>query len=44
MFGTMIPTVSGRTWITGFANYVVNAEDPFPNGLTTGDLWGLNER
>jgi proline racemase len=42
-YQAVIPTLSGRAWITGFANYVVDAEDPFPSGFTVGDLWGLNE-
>ncbi len=42
-YRAVIPTISGRAWITGFANYVVDAEDPFPKGFTVGDLWGLNE-
>ncbi len=42
-YRAVIPTISGRAWISGFANYVVDAEDPFPNGFTVGDLWGLNE-
>jgi proline racemase len=36
----VVPTLSGRAWITGFAHYVVDAEDPFPNGFTVGDIWG----
>jgi len=39
----VVPTLSGRAWITGFANYVVDAEDPFPNGFTIGDIWGMTE-
>jgi proline racemase len=35
----VIPTLSGQAWITGFANYVVDPEDPFPNGFTVGDIW-----
>jgi proline racemase len=35
-----IPTIRGRAWITGFAEYVVDASDPFPNGYTVQDLWG----
>jgi proline racemase len=42
-YRAVIPTIGGRAWISGFANYVVDAEDPFPNGFTVGDLWGLNE-
>ncbi len=36
----VVPTLSGRAWITGFAQYVVDAEDPFPEGFTVGDIWG----
>ncbi|MBI1765871.1 MAG: proline racemase family protein [Acidobacteria bacterium] len=42
-YRAVVPTISGHAWITGFANYVVDAEDPFPSGFTVGDLWGLNE-
>ena len=37
------PTISGRAWITGMANYVVDADDPFPTGFTVGDIWGASE-
>lgn len=39
-YKAVIPTISGRAWITGFANYVVDPDDPFPNGFTVGDIWG----
>jgi len=35
-----VPTITGRAWITGFAEYVVDESDPFPNGFTVQDLWG----
>ena len=35
-----VPTLSGRAWITGFADYVVDETDPFPDGFTLQDLWG----
>jgi len=35
-----IPTLSGQAWITGFSNYVLDPDDPFPNGFTVGDIWG----
>jgi proline racemase len=35
----VIPTITGTAWITGFASYVVDPEDPFPNGFTVGDIW-----
>mgnify|MGYP002725637071 CR=1 FL=1 len=37
----VVPTLSGRAWITGFAQYVVDPTDPFPDGFTVGDLWGM---
>lgn len=39
-YRAVIPTLSGRAWITGLAQYVTDSEDPFPNGFTVGDLWG----
>ncbi len=35
----VVPTLTGRAWITGFAHYVVDADDPFPEGFTVGDIW-----
>ncbi len=39
-YPAVVPTLSGRAWITGFANYVLEQDDPFPNGFTVGDIWG----
>jgi proline racemase len=38
-YKAVIPTITGRAWITGFANYVVDEDDPFPNGFVVGDIW-----
>jgi proline racemase len=38
-YPAVVPTISGQAWITGFANYVVDPTDPFPNGFTVGDIW-----
>ena len=38
----VVPTITGRAWITGFAQYVVDDSDPFPEGFTIGDIWGGN--
>jgi proline racemase len=35
----VVPTLSGTAWITGFASYVVDPGDPFPDGFTVGDIW-----
>ena len=39
-YPAVIPTLSGRAWITGFAQYVLEPDDPFPTGFTVGDIWG----
>ena len=31
--------ITGTAWITGFARYVVDPTDPFPDGFTVGDIW-----
>jgi proline racemase len=35
----VVPTITGSAWITGFADYVVDPTDPFPEGFTVGDIW-----
>ncbi len=39
-YAAVVPSLSGQAWITGFAQYVLDPEDPFPNGFTVGDIWG----
>lgn len=36
----VVPTIRGQAWVTGIAQYVVDPDDPFPNGFTVGDIWG----
>ncbi len=36
----VLPTISGRGWITAFSQLVLDETDPFPHGYTLGDLWG----
>ena len=38
-YRAVVPSISGQAWITGFAQYVVDPDDPFPNGFTVGDIW-----
>ena len=35
----IVPSITGTAWITGFASYVVDPTDPFPEGYAVGDLW-----
>ena len=42
-YPAVVPTLTGTAWITGFASYVLDPEDPFPTGFTVGDIWGAQE-
>jgi proline racemase len=35
-FPAVVPTVRGRAWITGFAQYLLDPDDPFPAGFLVG--------
>lgn len=35
----VVPSIQGRAWITGHVQHVLRADDPFPEGLTVGDIW-----
>jgi proline racemase len=37
----IIPAIQGRAWITGFHNYLLDPDDPFPEGYLVGDTWGV---
>jgi proline racemase len=35
----IVPTIGGRAWITGYARYVLQDDDPFPEGFVMADIW-----
>jgi proline racemase len=35
----VLPSITGRAWVTGRATWVLDDTDPFPAGYTLGDLW-----
>ncbi len=37
------PSISGRAWITGFHQYIVDATDPWPTGYRVADTWGTSD-
>jgi proline racemase len=39
----VVPQLTGSAWITGRTDLVVDPDDPFPDGFTVGDLWGLTD-
>ena len=41
-YQAVVPTLSGQAWITGISQYVLDAEDPFPEGFVVGDLWPVS--
>lgn len=42
-FDAVESSVTGRAWITGHSQYVLEDDDPFPEGYTLGDIWGARE-
>ncbi|HEY3884231.1 MAG TPA: proline racemase family protein [Vicinamibacterales bacterium] len=38
-YRAVAPELAGTAWITGFAQYVLDPQDPFPDGFTVGDIW-----
>jgi proline racemase len=38
-YQAVVPTITGSAWITSISQYVLDAEDPFPEGFTVGDIW-----
>ncbi|MGE3268561.1 MAG: proline racemase family protein [Chloroflexota bacterium] len=38
-YAAVVPTITGRAWITGMSQYVLAADDPFPEGFTVSDIW-----
>jgi proline racemase len=35
----VLPTITGRTWVTGQARWTLDPEDPYPRGYTLPDVW-----
>ena len=35
----VLPTVTGRAWVTGRSTWVLDPTDPYPTGYTVGDIW-----
>jgi len=38
-YRAIVPSITGQAWITGFASYVLDSTDPFPDGFRVGDIW-----
>jgi proline racemase len=40
----VVPAITGRSWITGFHQLVLDPTDPFPEGFQLPDTWGAGSR
>jgi proline racemase len=38
----ILPSITGRAWITGLHQYAVDPEDPWPQGYVLNDTWGVS--
>jgi proline racemase len=38
-YPAVLPTITGRGWVTGLSEWVLDDSDPFPEGYTIGDIW-----
>ncbi len=38
-YDAIIPSLSGRGWISGMSQYLLDPSDPFQTGFTVGDIW-----
>ena len=43
-FDAVIPAITGRAWITGFHQLVVDPTDPLAAGFKLPDTWGTGAR
>ena len=37
----IIPEISGRGWITGIHQHMLDPDDPWPDGYRLSDTWGV---
>jgi len=37
----ILPSITGRGWLTGFHQYLLDADDPYPQGYVLADTWGI---
>ena len=35
----ILPRITGRAWVTGYHQHVLDPTDPFPRGFRLGDMW-----
>jgi proline racemase len=40
----IVPSISGRAWITGTHQHLLDPDDPWPDGYRLGDTWPMKRR
>jgi trans-L-3-hydroxyproline dehydratase len=40
----IIPTITGRAWITGQSTLMLDPSDPWPDGYKISDTWPLDAK
>lgn len=40
----VVPALTGRGWIYGLSQYILDGSDPFPDGFTVADIWPRGSR
>lgn len=40
----VVPAIRGSAWITGFHTYLLDPDDPWPQGYVMSDTWGISGR
>ncbi|HYM67715.1 MAG TPA: proline racemase family protein, partial [Patescibacteria group bacterium] len=38
-YEAVVPQITGSAYVYALSNYVVDPDDPFPEGFTVGDIW-----
>jgi proline racemase len=38
----VVPSITGRAWLTAFHQYLLDPSDPFPTGYRIGDTWPMD--
>jgi proline racemase len=40
-YPAVVPAITGSAYVYAIANYVLDPDDPFPEGFTVGDIWSV---
>lgn len=43
-YPAVVPTITGSAYVYAIANYLLDPDDPFPEGFTVGDIWSVQNQ